>query len=169
MSRLSDLVRDSKLDTRFQEGDTIHIYYEPGQVYRHAAPIEKRWRREKCIGRGSFGRLWLEKCVDRGRQRPELRAVKEIPIIQQGPNTIDYNRELEAMAKFSHQKVRSSILSGLVEQILMPNSMNGASSSLLGGTKHLELSTLQWSTWNTVTYTVIYPKPRHCRSKRPTR
>jgi hypothetical protein len=42
-----------------------------------------------------------------GEREIKLRAVKQIPKARQSPKPIDYTRELEAIAKFSHRKVSS--------------------------------------------------------------
>ena len=54
----------------------------------------------KELGRGSFGTVWLERCIQ-GNSKEEVRAVKEIQKVGSG----DYFRELEAIALFSHTKV----------------------------------------------------------------
>ncbi|ERF69764.1 hypothetical protein EPUS_07590 [Endocarpon pusillum Z07020] len=104
MNRIPDLVRDSQLDTRFHPKYTTHVYYESGPTPRKRVLVrEEYWKREKYIGGGSFGSVWLEKCV-KGQREVEVRAVKEIPKPQQPSRPVNYNRELEAMAKFSHWK-----------------------------------------------------------------
>jgi hypothetical protein len=40
-----------------------------------------------------------------GQREVEFRAVKMIPKLQPPSKLIDYNRELEAIAKFSHWRV----------------------------------------------------------------
>lgn len=44
-----------------------------------------------------------------GRQQQQLRAVKEIYKIAPGLQPLDYSHELEAIAKFSCQKVRHRV------------------------------------------------------------
>jgi hypothetical protein len=108
MARLPDLVRDSKLETRIIDNDYyVHTYYEsdPKSRRRAVARLE-HWQRQRLIGGGSYGSVWLEKCV-KGRHDIQVRAVKKISTpIHQHPKPIDYNRELEAIAKFSHPNVR---------------------------------------------------------------
>jgi len=105
MSRLPDLVRDSKLDSQFLDGNTIHLYYESGPSQRVVLRKEY-WKRDHQIGQGAYGNVWLEKCVE-GHRKGKQRAVKQIPTAQKRLKTGDYFRELEAIAKFSHAKVRS--------------------------------------------------------------
>ncbi|KAI9772550.1 MAG: hypothetical protein M1840_000755 [Geoglossum simile] len=104
MPPVSDLVQDSKLETTFYERCTQHVYHVPGANPRQRKMRrEERWERCRNLGAGTFGTVWLEKLiVDGGEGR--YRAVKEIKKEMQLPGAIDYNRELEAIAKFSHQK-----------------------------------------------------------------
>jgi len=107
MPRIPDLVRDSRLETQFHSERTEHIYYESGLTARQrTVRREECWKLERFIGRGSYGTVWLEQCVE-GEREIKLRAVKQIPKARQSPKPIDYTRELEAIAKFSHRKVSS--------------------------------------------------------------
>ncbi|KAF2470434.1 kinase-like protein [Lindgomyces ingoldianus] len=101
MCRIPDLVKDSKIETQFHSGYTRHIYSEADPTSGQRV-IERKeyWKREKLIGRGGFGSVWLEKCV-KGKHEAELRAVKQL---QKPDKTKEFFRELEAMAKFSHPK-----------------------------------------------------------------
>jgi serine/threonine protein kinase len=101
-----DLVLDSKLRTRFvDETTTVHTYIEP-DGFRRRTNREDYWKREQRLGQGGFGQVHLEKCVA-GRSKGELRAVKVLHK-QHGPAPLtDFTRELEAIAKFSHEKVFS--------------------------------------------------------------
>lgn len=106
MNRHSDLVLDSKLDTRFDSGFTVHIRREVStSLERRVVQREEYWRRVSSIGAGAYGSVWLEKCVQ-GQQDVEARAVKYISMrpLRNG-RQIDFSRELEAIAKFSHKKV----------------------------------------------------------------
>ena len=59
---------------------------------------------QRHIGIGMFGTVWLEKCTSDGGSK--LRAVKEVRKIRENFDSIDYDRELEAIAKLSQQKVQ---------------------------------------------------------------
>ena len=110
MSPISDLVRDSKLETTFHREYTQHVYHVSGATPRQRkVRKEERWRRDKYLGTGAFGIVWLEKFT---REDGEIqhRAVKEIRKGAQNSNAINYGRELEAIAKFSHPKVRETFL-----------------------------------------------------------
>lgn len=105
MSRIPDLVRDSKLETRFHARYVSHRYLDSGiSSHQRAVVREEYWKREKYIGGGSYGSVWLERCI-KGEQGHTIRAVKEIPKSEQSQKPVNYNRELEAIAKFSHHKV----------------------------------------------------------------
>ncbi|EAW17356.1 putative protein kinase [Aspergillus fischeri NRRL 181] len=106
MDGVSDLVNDSKLSVRFYED---HFYNEvfdldskkPGGPLRRRKK-EQKWIRERRLGRGTFGDVWLYKCdEDVGTK---FQAVKVIPRLSHSTKAIDYTRELEAMFKFSHRK-----------------------------------------------------------------
>ncbi|KAL2041426.1 hypothetical protein N7G274_005808 [Stereocaulon virgatum] len=61
--------------------------------------VEERWVRQECLGRGSFGEVWLE--VREGEPYAK-RAVKEI----QKTRDFDYMKEVQAMVEFSKIKYR---------------------------------------------------------------
>jgi len=107
MARLPDLVRDSKLETQILDGYVVHTYYESDPVSRkRAVPRLEHWRRRRLIGEGSYGSVWMEECI-KGQRDVQVRAVKKISALaRQHAKPIDYNRELEAIAKFSHPNVR---------------------------------------------------------------
>ncbi|KAI9766503.1 MAG: hypothetical protein M1840_006460 [Geoglossum simile] len=102
MPPVSDLVRDSKLETNFGKGYTQHVYYVSGITSRQRKMrTEVRWERRRNLGTGSFGTVWLEKLMSKNGGE-DHRAVKEIRKGVQ--RSLDYSRELEVIAKFSHQK-----------------------------------------------------------------
>ena len=101
-SSTSPLVQDTELNANVTSTYTEHFFDRRG---RSGGPREV-WARQSQLGRGSFGIVWLEKCKQLYRAgTPPLRAVKEIRIQQHGSRGPDYNRELEAFAKFSQPKV----------------------------------------------------------------
>jgi hypothetical protein len=108
MPTISDLVRDSKLETRFYGEYTQHVYYVSGMTPRQRkVRKEERWARDKSLGNGASGTVYLEKSVTENGE-VQRRAVKEIRKSAHKSGAIDYNRELEAIAKFSHPKVRET-------------------------------------------------------------
>ena len=108
MPPISDLVRDSKLETKFCLGYTQHVYHVSGGTPRQRKMrMEERWERGRNLGTGGFGTVWLEKLVTENGEE-KYRAVKEIRKDMQRSEAISYSRELEAIAKFSHQKVQKA-------------------------------------------------------------
>lgn len=106
MTPIPDLVRVSKLNTQFHSDPeyTQHIKYTSSSTTnQRKIRKEEKWKRERGIGRGSFGIVWLERCIQ-GDDNGKVRAVKEVKKLESG----DYNRELEAIALFSHAKVNMS-------------------------------------------------------------
>ncbi|GMG54267.1 unnamed protein product [Aspergillus oryzae var. brunneus] len=108
-----NLVNDSKLSVRFYEDFFYNEVFDfnskkPGGPL-HRRKKEQKWIRERRLGRGTFADVWLYKCdEDVGTK---FQAVKVIPRLSHSTKAIDYTRELEAMFKFSHRKVRYFLLS----------------------------------------------------------
>jgi hypothetical protein len=107
-SRLPDLVLDSRLRTEFFDSTTTHSYLEIDDNGRRFTRIES-WKREQFLGRGGFGEVRLEKCVTMGAKQGSVRAVKSIDKPRDSSGSMGYNKELEAIAKFSNDRVRSII------------------------------------------------------------
>ncbi|OQE41017.1 hypothetical protein PENCOP_c005G04847 [Penicillium coprophilum] len=112
MARISDLIRDSKLETYFLpdcQVETVHTFQESDPTSgQRLVTRSEHWQRQKRVGRGGFGCVWLEKRIKGGRpgalaQDGAVRAVKQIDT-DPSPRSIDFNRELEAIAKFSHPR-----------------------------------------------------------------
>lgn len=116
MTHVPDLVQVSKLDTDFYSDPeyTQHVRYVSGSnTKQRSIRKEEKWKRERKLGRGSFGVVWLERCIQ-GDDKGEVRAVKEI----QKPESSDYYRELEAVALFSHTKVIQLLLVNYLYSLL---------------------------------------------------
>lgn len=104
MPPILDLVHDSRLETRFaDDGTTIHTFSEPNGVHRRIHR-EEYWKRERCLGHGGYGQVYLEKCIA-GKRRGSIRAVKVIYGQSHSFKPMAFNRELEAITKFSHDRV----------------------------------------------------------------
>ncbi|VUC33953.1 unnamed protein product, partial [Clonostachys rosea] len=103
---VSDLVRDSKL-IAFQTDDASvvrHIVYTSNpHIRQRRMKTEEAWKRRERLGTGAFGQVFLEELLN-GSEAGKLRAVKEIAKTppRDPRKEIDYTRELEAIAKFSH-------------------------------------------------------------------
>ena len=111
MARVSDLIRDSKLETHFLPGETVHTFQESDPISgRRLVTRSEHWRRQRRIGGGGFGSVWLEERTKGGRLRQDAGAVRAVKQIDMDTRlgSIDYklyDRELEAIAKFSHSRV----------------------------------------------------------------
>jgi hypothetical protein len=150
----SDLVKDSKLETIFRHEYTIHIFDVSGETQRQIRR-EERWKKEEELGKGGFGIVWRETLVtDTGISRE--RAVKKIH------KRADYVRELEAIAKFSHAKVRLSLISMRWESH-GKSSTYGALCNHSDGTSVMTRFILRW---NTFSWALSNPvSRRHYQSK----
>jgi hypothetical protein len=103
-SRLPDLVLDSKLRAGFCDSITIHSYLEIDEIGRRFTQTE-HWKWEQFLRRGGSGQVRLERCVTAGAKQGSVRAVKTIDKPLNSPGSLDYNRELETIAKFSNDRV----------------------------------------------------------------
>jgi hypothetical protein len=99
MSRLPDLVQDSKLRTVFRDSTTIHLHLEIDETGRRFSQ-EEHWKWEQHLGQGGFGEVKLQRCITKAAKLDSVRAVKIMD-----KKSFDYNRELEAIAKFSNDRV----------------------------------------------------------------
>jgi hypothetical protein len=104
MSRLPDLVRDSKLHTDFSGPTTIHSFLEIDEAGRRYSR-EECWKWKQNLGQGGFGLVRLETCVTPGVKPDTLRAVKVINKQSNPSGSLELSRELEAIAKFSNDLV----------------------------------------------------------------
>ncbi|KAJ5832702.1 hypothetical protein N7474_001013 [Penicillium riverlandense] len=106
MSQIPELVRDSKLSTKIDAEHTTHTFLESGSVAGRRSRRREReevWKKKRHLGIGIFGTVWLEECVSENQEH-RLRAVKEVRKMGPAAKAMDYNRELETIAKFSQQK-----------------------------------------------------------------
>ena len=96
-------IQASRLDTRFHSDPqyTQHVKLVSNlALNQRRVRKEEKWSREKELGRGNYGNVWLERCIQ-GDDKGSLRAVKEV----KKPESGEYYRELEAAVLFSHVKV----------------------------------------------------------------
>ena len=101
MTSASDLIDHFKLDAQRFPDYTLQTSYtsEPARGLRKVV-VRKKWYRDKAIGHGTFGTVWLE--VDQGEgEIAAKRAVKEILKARMQEFKVDYRRELLALAKLS--------------------------------------------------------------------
>ena len=106
MGRHSDLILDSKLNTRFESTFTVHIYRDlSNDSERQVVERVEFWRPVRTIRAGAFDSISLEEC-EHGYRDVQVRAVRKVLTRPRGSsNQIDYSRELAAIAKFSHSNV----------------------------------------------------------------
>lgn len=102
----TDLVKDSKLRTAYRDGITRHVIETSDRRQGHRRiKKDQRWQRVGALlGEGAFGIVWKETLVG-GESDVKDRAVKRIRKRVTNSNSLDYSRELEAIAKFSRGKV----------------------------------------------------------------
>jgi len=97
---LSDIARDSRLDIEVFADHAIHTYYSSNPAAGRIQ-VRDKWERKGKLGSGGFATVYLESCVS-GPNSGELRAVKVI----NKRLTTNWDRELETIAKFSHERYR---------------------------------------------------------------
>ncbi|KGO46196.1 hypothetical protein PEX1_048850 [Penicillium expansum] len=81
MSRVPDWVLDSKLETHFLPGakhEIVHTYYEQQSLSQRPIKKFEHWQREKKIGGGGFGEVWLERCTKGTNHGNHVRATKQM-------------------------------------------------------------------------------------------
>ncbi|EEU39540.1 uncharacterized protein NECHADRAFT_81826 [Fusarium vanettenii 77-13-4] len=98
------LVQDSHLEATFHPSaaiptETTHMTY-----WRRRGPQQERWVRQKMLGRGGFGIVWLEEREPKSHTSYNSRAVKQLDLEKLRSKKSDYVKELEALAKFSQAK-----------------------------------------------------------------
>ncbi|KAK0727966.1 kinase-like domain-containing protein [Lasiosphaeria miniovina] len=107
MSKQADLVLDSKLETIFDQdrpGQTGHVFVEAdAALQRRSVRRVEWWQRQRCIGSGGCGTVYLERCIS-GQRHVTIRAVKTIPLSASQKRSKLYDRELEATSKFSQKR-----------------------------------------------------------------
>lgn len=106
MSPASDLLDHFKLDAEVFPEYTLHTSYRTNRTRGlRKEKVETRWNRQRSIGQGSFGEVWLEVKFQGTGAATDKRAVKIINKIQMRTLKIDYRREISALAKFSKSQV----------------------------------------------------------------
>ncbi|CAI7574824.1 unnamed protein product [Penicillium viridicatum] len=102
----TELVNDMKLDAEVHPDGTSHPTFQPdyaqGTTGRWRPKVEI-WKRGKILGAGTFGTVWIEKCVP-SEGPAKVRAVKMIKKSSNPSEQIYCDQELEAMAKFSRPR-----------------------------------------------------------------
>lgn len=99
MSTARDLIEHFKLNVEFSPEFTKHTFYKSDRARgQRKQKVEEIWRRQKQLGLGASGVVWLETEV----QSKSERAVKEIRKTGSSSSRVEYyEKELLAMAKLS--------------------------------------------------------------------
>ena len=109
----SELVNFTRLDVDLSSDGESYVQRTPTcpQPGKRHITQEVRWQRTgEHLGGGTFGQVYLEKCMEIGKTE-EKRAMKIIKKI----GSIDYKRELEALAVLSYKKeVKRPFRGGLI-------------------------------------------------------
>ena len=108
VAAVQDFVRISKLDTQFNSDPeyTQHVkYVSRSSTKQRSVRNEEKWKRERKLGQGGSGIVWLERCIE-GESKGELRAVKQVQKLEAS----NYYRALNAIALFSQTMVSLLVL-----------------------------------------------------------
>lgn len=103
----TELVNDMKLDAEVHPDGTSHPTFQPDYAQGTTGRLRPKveiWKRGEMFGAGTFGTVWIEKCVS-SEGPARVRAVKMIKKSSDPSEQIYCDQELEAMAKFSRPKV----------------------------------------------------------------
>ena len=101
-SEARDLLEHFRQDAVVTEKYTIHVELQINRNQRRRqVEIETRWTRDRIIGSGAFGDVWLENRDRLEEDGHALRAVKVISKRRMQDCRIDYEKEILALAKFS--------------------------------------------------------------------
>ena len=102
MASNSDLLEHYKLDADQLDGSVIHHSFISDRARGlRKARIQERWDNIEMVGQGSFGDVWLQRRAGSTTQR----AVKVLRKMSLQFQSIEYKRELEALAKFDKSEV----------------------------------------------------------------
>ena len=106
-SAASDSLAHFKLEAEIFPTYTSHISHKTDRARgRRKEKVEKRWYKDKVLGHGSFGEVYLEVCRQEDNT-VDTRAVKRVEKAKMRSWKVDYKRELIALAQFSKVQVQS--------------------------------------------------------------
>lgn len=99
MNSTQDLIEHFRLEVEFRSEYTKHTFYRSDRAQgRRKEKVEEAWRRERQLGQGASGAVWLE----RERHSNSERAVKAIRKSEGLLSSVKYyEKEILAMAKLS--------------------------------------------------------------------
>lgn len=105
---LSDLVEDTRLECRIESNRVIQIRYNTYRArnYRRQEEVIWEWPGRR-LGQGGFGTVFVqERLLGDQEERRVVKSIdKGVPF---DADQIEYRQEIEAMAKFSHEKVNTA-------------------------------------------------------------
>ncbi|KAI3328098.1 kinase-like protein [Xylariaceae sp. AK1471] len=104
---LPEYVRDSRWEVEFQPNPSYPIRILNTQSSGRRLIRREIWTREKRLGHGGFGVIWLERAHANSQLSPGVRAVKELRFGKNHEHRKECIRELEALLKFSQRKFES--------------------------------------------------------------
>ncbi|KAI0515146.1 kinase-like domain-containing protein [Xylaria bambusicola] len=103
-------VRDSRWEADFEPNP--HVPYQTTNTLLSGRRLLKQeiWTRQKRLGHGGFGVVWLERAHSANQSSTRLRAVKELRVGREDLRRRDCIRELQVLVKFSQQKFVGSFV-----------------------------------------------------------
>ena len=106
MTSSEDLIEHFRLTADIFPNYTKHTYHKSDRARnQRKVTVEEIWRRQRLLGQGGYGLVWLEVKDQNESEGKSERAVKEIRKgSSQSSNVKYYQKEVLAMAKLS--KVR---------------------------------------------------------------
>ncbi|KAJ3576578.1 hypothetical protein NPX13_g3653 [Xylaria arbuscula] len=107
---IPESVQDSRWEADFEPNS--HVPYQTTNTLLTGRRLLRRetWIRQKQLGHGGFGVVWLEKAHSANRSVVSLRAVKELRVSREDVRRHECIRELQALVKFSHRKFVGSFV-----------------------------------------------------------
>ncbi|KAI0419351.1 kinase-like domain-containing protein [Xylaria grammica] len=109
-TNVPESVRDSRWEADFEPNP--HVPYQTTNTLRSGRRLLRQeiWIRQRRLGHGGFGVVWLEKAQSADQSSTRLRAVKELRVSQKDSRRRECIRELQALVKFSQQKFVGSFV-----------------------------------------------------------
>ncbi|KAI0971065.1 kinase-like domain-containing protein [Xylaria arbuscula] len=109
-ANLPESVRDSRWEADFEPNP--HVPHQTTNTLGSGRRLLRQeiWERQRQLGHGGFGVVWLERTQAADQSPIRLRAVKELQVSQKDSRRREYIRELQALVKFSQQKFVGSFV-----------------------------------------------------------
>lgn len=148
-STADPIVLRTQLDVRFTAGRNIthHVRYRTTRPGQKAESVEDSWRRMRELGQGTFGKVYMERCI-KGEREQQVHAVKRI----RKTEDYDWTWELRAVALFSAERVChcSDMVTRWSMALTKTNDFSFATSlwSPPAGTSPTVTYTSLWSFWS---------------------